>query len=297
MSYTNDWVDTTPIDHTKFKNAPGAIRQVRVDVEERLMNMFYGWISGEVSADEGVKNLPFRYQAADPGATANKIKVYSKQVTGKTELFMQDEDGHVIQLTAGGILNAVNLTGDQTVAGIKTLSSIPILPASNPTTDNQAVRKAYVDATQKINQVLNSKTAAAATCTPTFTVTDAIPTISFGTQILSLSITPANTNNLLRIEVTLQGSTTGADNVTVGIFQDATSNAIASKVVSLYNGANPSFFSITLDFYMIAGTTSSTTFTVRMAAQAAACYLNGNSGGRVLGGTGYSSITVTEVKA
>lgn len=40
---------------------------------------------------------------------------------------------------------SVKLTGDQTVAGIKTFSSIPVLPVSDPTTDNQAVRKAYVD--------------------------------------------------------------------------------------------------------------------------------------------------------
>ena len=39
----------------------------------------------------------------------------------------------------------VALTGDQNVAGVKTLTSIPVLPASDPTTDNQAVRKAYVD--------------------------------------------------------------------------------------------------------------------------------------------------------
>lgn len=39
----------------------------------------------------------------------------------------------------------VKLTGDQSVAGIKTFSSIPVLPASNPTTDNQATRKLYVD--------------------------------------------------------------------------------------------------------------------------------------------------------
>jgi len=39
----------------------------------------------------------------------------------------------------------VKLTGDQSVAGIKTFSSIPLLPASNPTTDNQATRKLYVD--------------------------------------------------------------------------------------------------------------------------------------------------------
>ena len=41
--------------------------------------------------------------------------------------------------------DVVTLTGDQTVAGVKTFSSIPVLPASDPTTDNQAVRKAYVD--------------------------------------------------------------------------------------------------------------------------------------------------------
>lgn len=41
--------------------------------------------------------------------------------------------------------NVVHLTGDETVAGIKTFSSIPVLPSTNPTTDNQAVRKAYVD--------------------------------------------------------------------------------------------------------------------------------------------------------
>jgi hypothetical protein len=34
---------------------------------------------------------------------------------------------------------------DQTVAGVKTLSSTPVLPASDPTTDNQLVRKAYAD--------------------------------------------------------------------------------------------------------------------------------------------------------
>jgi len=33
----------------------------------------------------------------------------------------------------------------QTIAGVKTFSSIPVLPASDPTTDNQAARKAYVD--------------------------------------------------------------------------------------------------------------------------------------------------------
>ena len=43
------------------------------------------------------------------------------------------------------MVSNVKITGDQTVAGIKTFSSIPVLPASDPTTANQAARKAYVD--------------------------------------------------------------------------------------------------------------------------------------------------------
>ena len=39
----------------------------------------------------------------------------------------------------------VGTTGNETIAGIKTFSSIPVLPATNPTTDNQATRKGYVD--------------------------------------------------------------------------------------------------------------------------------------------------------
>lgn len=39
----------------------------------------------------------------------------------------------------------VKLTGAQTVAGVKTFSSIPVLPATSPTLSEQATRKAYVD--------------------------------------------------------------------------------------------------------------------------------------------------------
>ena len=35
--------------------------------------------------------------------------------------------------------------GAQDIYGVKTFDDIPVLPASNPTSDNQATRKAYVD--------------------------------------------------------------------------------------------------------------------------------------------------------
>ena len=40
---------------------------------------------------------------------------------------------------------AVKTSGDQTIEGVKTFTSIPILPDANPTGQNDAVRKKYVD--------------------------------------------------------------------------------------------------------------------------------------------------------
>ena len=41
----------------------------------------------------------------------------------------------------------VNTSAAQTIAGVKTFSSIPVLPSANPTLTNHAVRKGYADAT------------------------------------------------------------------------------------------------------------------------------------------------------
>lgn len=38
------------------------------------------------------------------------------------------------------------ITTNQTIAGVKTFSSIPVLPASDPSTANELCRKSYIDA-------------------------------------------------------------------------------------------------------------------------------------------------------
>lgn len=45
----------------------------------------------------------------------------------------------------------VKLSGNQTVNGVKTFGSIPVLPGSDPSTANQATRKSYVDAADSAN--------------------------------------------------------------------------------------------------------------------------------------------------
>jgi hypothetical protein len=81
-------------------------------------------------------------RAADPTNVANAGILYTKDSGGISELYYEDSAGTVKQLTTNGelnITNAVLLTTDQTVAGVKTFSSSPIVPA--PTTDLQASTK------------------------------------------------------------------------------------------------------------------------------------------------------------
>lgn len=112
MAYNRDWVEGNPIDHTKFSAQPGNVRSHKVDISDRLKAMFKGFVTGDVQTDEGVINLPFNVQGSAPGATANKVKVYAKDVSSKAELFVQDEDGDEIQITTGGVITSFLRTDD-----------------------------------------------------------------------------------------------------------------------------------------------------------------------------------------
>lgn len=146
--HSRDWASGNFVDHSKFKAQPGYVRGLFTDISDRLAAIFYGFTSGETT--DGVKKLPFTTQASAPDALADNIYLYGKDVAGKVELHAKDEDGNEIRMTKAGALNVdisnnALLTGDQTIAGVKTFSSSPIVPA--PTTDLQAATKKYVDDT------------------------------------------------------------------------------------------------------------------------------------------------------
>lgn len=81
-------------------------------------------------------------------ATTSEINVLDGITATTTELNYVDGVTSSIQTQLDGKLatgQAVLLTGNQTVAGIKTFSSFPITPSSAPTTDYQTANKKYVD--------------------------------------------------------------------------------------------------------------------------------------------------------
>ena len=83
--------------------------------------------------------------------TAPNLNISARQGTraiylnGATYEYWVNCDGLLSWQRQAGQSDVVLLTGDQSIAGIKTFTSIPVLPASDPTTDHQAARKLYVD--------------------------------------------------------------------------------------------------------------------------------------------------------
>lgn len=58
-------------------------------------------------ADDGAhKKMTMIEQGSDPSAVANRGFVYTKDVSGITELFYRDSAGNIAQITAGGLLKA-----------------------------------------------------------------------------------------------------------------------------------------------------------------------------------------------
>lgn len=167
-----------------------------------------------------------------------------------------------------------------------------------PSSDKDLVNKKYVD-DRGIHQVVNTQSGAVNTGTTRVPYDDTIPQITEGDEYMTLAITPKSATNKLLIEVVcvLANSDTGAHEVlTAALFQDATANAIAgiSNHISFVNEP------IILNFkhFMVAGTTSETTFRLRAGSHNASktTTFNGQSAARRLGGITMSSITITEIK-
>lgn len=144
-------------------------------------------------------------------------------------------------------------------------------------------------------QVVNSETGAYASMTTIMPFDDTIPQNTEGTQVLSLAVTPTSATNKLKITVNLQVAASNTNGVGAALFQDSTASAIAAgfSTVSGGNFTTP----ITFIHYMDAGTTSSTTFKVRLGpAGVVTVSLNGLNGSRIFGGVISSSITIEEIK-
>jgi|TARA_B110000285_G_C14796121_1_gene455284 hypothetical protein len=148
----------------------------------------------------------------------------------------------------------------------------------------------------KVLQIVNVQDAVIATSTATIPLDDTIPQITEGTEFMTLAITPTSATSRLQIEVSMLLANGSISLIGIALFQDTTASAIASTIT--YDNANIELVNISLSHNMVAGTTSETTFKIRMGSHnGSTVTFNGRGGSREYGGTNKSSITITEYAA
>lgn len=144
-------------------------------------------------------------------------------------------------------------------------------------------------------QVVNVTSVALATGTTVMPNDDTIPQNNEGTEFLTLAITPTNSSNKLRIEVAGTWTCDTANKwVIAALFQDSTAGALA--VSHDFESTATAIVNHGLTHFMTAGTTSETTFKVRVGPNGASTItMNGENEGRRFGGVMGSSITIMEI--
>lgn len=146
-----------------------------------------------------------------------------------------------------------------------------------------------------IIQVVNTETSAVDSDNTQIPADDTTPNNTEGFQVLSRSITPGNALNKLKITINIMFANTLVTGCTCALFQDSDFSAIAAtgQVAAVANNLN----TFNMVHYMTAGTTSSTTFKVRIGPNAASTItINGSAGVRRYGGVCASSITIEEIQ-
>lgn len=148
-----------------------------------------------------------------------------------------------------------------------------------------------------VAQVVETTHGDRVTLASSYNTGDAVPTNTGGTEIsaLNTNFTPGDANSIILVEVCLLlGGGPGAH--LAALFRGADATARASMVSG--QAVDQTFENLTFTFQMLAGSTSTHTWKIRAGdySGASSIYLNGDGGGRKLGGNAYSYMRITELR-
>lgn len=139
-------------------------------------------------------------------------------------------------------------------------------------------------------------TAAAATGTTQVPDDDTIPQNTEGFEVVTVSITPTNSANKLVISGTIHAAAAAGERCLYALFQDTTANALAAWGTGTMSANMVGSYDFVYE--MVAGTTSATTFKIRIGPVSAATTItiNGHGGVRKLGGVLITNIKAEEIQ-
>lgn len=328
MAFSNPIDTSTPIQTEALTQGDNRIRETKLGIQELLDVDHEASLTGTSinSIDSGCHNkTTFLEQVVDAsppsGLSSNYGILYTKldSDTSQSELFWIDENDNILQITKGntvdldlnflsnnigiegnlvGEASAVPMikvdTSDQVVVYHTTAKPARLTSNDPPLADADIANMKYVDdqISGNLAQIVNTTTGAVATGSTIIPADDTIPQKTEGDQYMTLSITPRNSSNILIIEVTANVYVDSGADIIIALFQDDTSNALSAAWGRAF-GAEKS--PLMLRHYMIAGTTSATTFKIRIGTEVSRTVtFNGVGGSRKFGGVLDSSITITE---
>jgi hypothetical protein len=258
----------------------------------------------------------FRKAADTLGFSAGGTEIASATSTAFTITGLTATSASLTTPTIAGATLSGTLAGTPTFSGAVTFGAAPTLsdgltvsagtvalPAGSIETADLA---ASAVTTAKINDsaVTSAKVAAGAvvavsyaettsiaTNTTTLPIDDTTPTSSEGSEVTSVSHTPASASNYLIVEALVAMEAAVLDNFGFAIFDGTTCVQAVAQVVDTAPET------VMLSVRYAAGSTSARTISIRVGANASRTwYLNRRSTGRLFGGSTRSWIKVTEVK-
>lgn len=208
-----------------------------------------------------------------------------------------DSSGRAVIFIDGSYRVDIYTSSDALVRSVDNITSYSVVSAAGQDLLNASTasaQRAVLGFTNSIIQIVESGSTTQTTGTTVLPSDTSIPQNTEGDQYLSATITPSSATNRLLIEVIAFVSSSVADISMIGaIFQDSTASAICVGVSYI---ASADFTPIIIRHEMAAGTTSATTFNVRIGGSSAGTtYFNKTSSGNLFGGVLRSSIRITEI--
>ena len=186
------------------------------------------------------------------------------------------------------IVEALNISTDEIVDSAVTTVKIA--------DSNITAAKINTTSLNPIVQIVRTDDGEVATGTTVTQNDDTIPQITEGDEYITVSITPKATTNKLIIEYGAYISSTSIIGSVIGhaSFQDSTNNALSANSITQAEASGST--NVNGSYEMAAGTTSSTTFRLRIGSNnSGTTTFNGIGGSRRLSGVSGSYIKVTEV--
>jgi len=270
------------------------------DTEAQITNQFSADGAQVAIAVRNTSNTAGSHavMAAHSGGSSsgNALSVYSSNATNHWSVGMRpaDDKFYICQsnfLTANAIIAA-------TPAGAITFNAAYTFPPADGSANQVLTTDGAAGVTWDypgVVQSVSTNTTATVDCSTVLPGDDSIPQNTEGTEVLTLAITPKSATNILEIEFSTYGTVAATRFAQAAMFQDATVNAISAT--TMHSDSSEAWGNALLRYRMVSGTTSSTTFKVRVGCNAAGSfYINGSSGGRSLGGVASTYLTIKEYK-